>query len=569
MPSLTNHRLGWARWLLVLAFLAIAWQLHDIQVGRGVIYAAQARQMRTVEVFLEEYARGQITDRSGIPLGGEHQANRVVVFPQLMEDPQRDLTTLARILGRQPNLLLNKATNGAFIIPEPPDAARRRALQNAGLPGVFLLPVTLRYGNDPLAVHVTGHLGKINSRDQLARLRADSGKHYELDDWVGKAGLEYFYETRLKGQHPLRRAYLALDAKGRIVKGPGLVVENNGSDPSRRNVRTTIDYNVQRVVEEVMGRHIRRGAVVVMRAGSGDILAMASRPGYHPEPRVLEQTIAAPADEIFLDRSTALFQPGSIFKMVLAAAAIENGLVDGDTMLHCSGAAARPIHCWHEAGHGDISFADAFAHSCNPAFVELGRMLGADTIIRYATALGLADQTVAGYPVPQSGQQNLQLIGQDYNLANSSIGQGPVLVTPVQVAALVNTVASDGIFYTPRLVTGLTGANDHIIEYIDTPEPHRVLEPATARALQEMLRRAVTEGAGRMADLPGPGSAGKTGSAEVAGPESSVNAWFAGYAPADNPRYVVVVLVQDGTSGGETAAPVFRAITERLLNGNG
>lgn len=565
MPALANHRLGLSRWLLVLAFLAAAWQLYNIQVTRGTVYAVQARQMNSAEVSLEEYSRGHITDRNGIPLTGVHSANRVVVFPQLMDEPERDISDLARILKLDAGLLMNKTVDGAFIIPDPPAADRLRALSSANLPGVFVLPVSHRYGTDPLAAHVTGHLGKIDSREQLERLRSAGGKHYDLGDWVGKAGLEFFYESELKGQYPRSRAYLALDARGRIIEGPGLTVDSSGADPARRSVQTTIEYNVQRAVEEVMNKHVSKGAVVVMRAGSGDILAMASRPGYHPAPRHMEEIIKTPAEEIFLDRCTALFQPGSIFKIVLAAAALEKGLVDAKTSFHCAGSAAEPIQCWHEPGHGKISFYDAFAHSCNPSFVELGQALGAETIIKYAAALGLADQAITGYPVKQTMQQDLALIGHDYNLANSSIGQGPVLVTPVQVAAMMNAIASGGIFYTPRLVMGLTGDRDHIIEYIDEPEPRRVLKPDTTRKLQELLRLVITDGAGRKAELPGWGSAGKTGSAETAGQEGAVNAWFVGYAPAENPLFVVTVLVQDGQSGGETAAPVFRAIAERLM----
>lgn len=565
LPALKNHRLAWSRWLLLLAFVAITWQLYNIQVGRGAVLAVQARQMNVEDVLLEEYARGQITDRSGIPLTGVYTANGVVVFPQLMDDPQQDTNTLARILNINPDLLTDKAIDGAYRLTTPLKTAQLHDLQEANLPGVFLLPVSHRYGTSPLAAHVTGHLGKIDSSEQLKQLRSDSGKHYDLGDWVGKTGLEYFYEAQLKGQQPKQLAYLALDARGRIIRGPGLTVETARSDPSRRNVITTIDYHVQQVVEDVMDAQVDSGAVVVMRAGSGEILAMASRPGFHPAPRYMEETIKSPAGDVFMDRNVSLFQPGSVFKVVLAAAALETGLIDNSTKFFCAGSAAEPIHCWYEQGHGEITFQEAFAQSCNPSFVQLGEMLGATKIINYAKALGLADQTITGYPVKQAAQQDLSLIGSEFNLSNSNIGQGPVLVTPVQLAAMINTIASGGIYFTPRLVTGLSDDRNHIMEYIEGPKPRRALQPDTARQLQELMRLTTTEGAGKKADLPVWGSAGKTGSAEVAGEEDTVNAWFAGYAPANNPRYVIVVLAEKGHSGGETAAPVFRAIAEKLL----
>jgi len=564
LAGLKNHRLGWSRWLLVLAFMGIAWQLYNIQVGPGAVLAVQARQMNVEEVLLEEYARGQITDRNGIPLTGVYTANGVVVFPQLMDDPQQDTKTLARILNINPDLLTDKAIDGAYRLTAPLKTAQLQNLQAANLPGVFLLPVSYRYGTDTLAAHVTGHLGKIDSNEQLKQLRSDSGKHYDLGDWVGKTGLEYFYEAQLKGQQPKELAYLNLDARGRIIRGPGLTVETTRSDPSRRNVVTTIDNHVQQIVEDVMDAQVDSGAVVVMQAGSGEILAMASRPGFHPAPRYMEETIKSPAGDVFMDRNIALFQPGSVFKVVLAAAALETGLVNNSAKFFCAGSAAEPIHCWYEQGHGEITFPEAFANSCNPFFVHLGELLGAEQIINYAEALGLADQTITGYPVKQA-QQDLSPIGSAFNLSNSSIGQGPVLVTPVQLAAMINTIASGGIYFTPRLVTGLSDDKDHIMDYIAGPEPRRALQTDTAKQLQELMRLTTTSGAGKKADLPVWGSAGKTGSAEVAGEEDTVNAWFAGYAPANNPRYVIVVLAEKGHSGGETAAPVFRAIAEQLL----
>ncbi|MCG8401895.1 MAG: penicillin-binding protein 2 [Firmicutes bacterium] len=560
-----SNRLFLCRWLLIAAFLAIAGHLYVIQVLQGPAYAVQARQISAQEVVLEDYMRGEIVDRNGVPLSGGYHANRVAVFPGLMDDKEHTLRTLSGILDIRYDQLLQQAGGGAFLTSVPSAGAQQSVLRRNGLPGVFLLPVYQRYGPAPLAAHITGHLGKIESMEQLRRLRSENKKHYALGDWVGKSGLEYFYEGELKGQGPARAAYVTHDALGRIIKGPGLIVTNAGPDPARKNVKTTIDAQVQRVVEEVMDAHIFQGAVVVMRAGGGDILAMASRPGYHPSPARVEDCLRRPAGEIFLDRCTALFQPGSVFKVVLAAAALERESVFHQNTYNCAGSDAEPVHCWFEQGHGAINFADAFAHSCNPAFVQLGQELGPDTIVKYATGLGLDKQNIIGYPAQPEFKQDLSLVGKDYNLANSSIGQGPVLVTPVQVTAMMNAIVSGGTYHAPQLVAGLTDAENRMVYRIDAPEPLRALKPATADRLQEILRRVTASGVGKKAELPGWGTAGKTGSAEVAGPNDTVNAWFTGYAPADTPRFVITVLVQGGQSGSETAAPVFRTIVEKLM----
>lgn len=565
MLNLRRHRMILALWGITLAFGLVAWHLYQIQLVQGAELALQAVKMRSEMVSLEEFTRGEITDRHNIPLTGGYQANRVVVFPSLMQQRDQELKKLAAILNMQPGKLEQKARQGAFYISGPPTGEQYNELRSTPPAGVYLLPVYQRYGDHPLAVHITGHLGKINSYEQYQKLQLNSTKQYHLGDWVGRSGLEFFYERELKGSFPKRLARVPVDARGRVIKGPGLLVDNEAADPARRNVVTTIDYRVQRIVEEVMDAHVAKGAVVVMGVGSGDILAMASRPGYHPAPARMETLVGKPAGDIFVDYCTSLVQPGSVFKIVLAAAALEKGIVDEQTGFYCSGANASPVRCWSDQGHGRISFNDAFALSCNPAFVETGLQLGAATIIKYAGAFGLANQAITGYPVKADPRQDLSLIGKDYNLANSCIGQGPVLVTPVQVAAMINTIASGGIYYQPRLVMGLSDDTGRLVRRFNGPAPRRAIDENTANLLRGLLRRVTVAGVGKKAEVPGWGSAGKTGSAQVTGEEGNIDAWFAGYVPADQPRYVITVLVYGGRSGGETAAPLFREIASRVM----
>lgn len=568
MLNLRRRRMILAFWAMALAFALVTWHLYNIQLVRGNSLALQALEISSEEVALEEFVRGEITDRHNIPLAGGYYANRAVVFPSLMRQKDHELKKLAAILNVKPEELDKKAQRGAFYISRPLTGEQYNALRNAAPAGVYLLPVYQKYGDDPLAVHVAGHLGKIKSTEQYQRLQKNSAKKYHLGDWVGQSGLEFFYERELKGSYPKRLARVPVDARGRVIKGPGLLVNSEGTDPGRRNVVTTIDYRVQRIVEEVMDQHVASGAVVVMQAGGGDILAMSSRPDYHPAPSRMETLVNEPAGDIFVDYCTSLVQPGSIFKIVLAAAAVEKGIVDSRTRFNCAGANAEPVRCWSDGGHGIISFDDAFAVSCNPAFVEIGRRLGAATIIEYAEALGLANQAITGYPVKADARQDLLLIGKRYNLANSCVGQGPVLVTPVQVTALINTIASGGVYYQPRLVMGLSDDAGHLVRQFNGPAPRRAVAEYTADRLRALLRQVTVSGVGKKAEVPGWGSAGKTGSAQVAGEEGPVNAWFAGYVPAERPQYVITVLVRGGKSGGATAAPLFREIASRIMELN-
>ncbi len=565
MLPIQKRRMATSFWLMVLAFGLVLAHLYQIQL-QGYKYARQAFEMGAQGVALEQFSRGEITDWQGLSLTGSNYANRVVVFPALLNEKERQLQQLAAILDMDAEQLKDRARRGAFYIDKTLPESTCTALQQAELPGVKILPVYQRYGSKPLAVHITGQIGKISSLEQFARLQSAGSKAYQLGDWVGQSGLEYFYEQQLKGTLAKRWAGVPVDARGRVIQGPGLLVDSSDSDPGRLNVVTTIDGRVQRIVEDVMDQHIANGAVVVMQAGTGDILAMASRPSYNPEFFQDVSDIDELPEELYVNHCTALFQPGSVFKVVLAAAALEEGLVQPDTVFFCAGAAAQPVRCWSDIGHGRLSFEQAFANSCNPAFVELGQRLGAGTIIKFAAALGLDKQKITGYPVPVDMHQDLSLIAGQYNLANSSIGQGPVLVTPVQVTAMMNAIASGGSYYTPRLVTGLSDDSGRLVRQFNAVQPEQAVSPATAAQLQALLHEVTESGVGQKAALPGVGSAGKTGSAQVNGyDDEKVDAWFAGYVPADNPRYVITVLVRGGQSGGDTAAPLFREIATRSL----
>ena len=565
MLELRKKRIILSFWAMATAFALITWHLYNIQLVKGTSYALQASQIRSQEVVLEEFRRGEITDRNLVSLSGGYYANRIAVFPKLMQNQQQALYQLAQLLGQKPADLYKKARNGGFFLTLNLTSSQLKALKAAPPEGVFLLPVYMRYGDKPLAAHITGHLGKISGNEQFQQLQQNSSKKYNLGDWVGQAGLEYFYEEELKGTFPQRWARIAVDARGRVINGEGLNVNTTGADPMRRNVVTTIDRRIQQIVEAAMDEHIKNGAVVVMKAGSGDILAMASRPYYDPSPDMIGRSFNSRQGDVYIDHCTSLFQPGSVFKVVLAAAAIDLGKVEMNEDFTCLGAKASPVSCWLDEGHGLIAFHQAFAQSCNPVFVEIGRRLGADTIISYASAFGLSNQSIAGYPLKRDKRQNLAAIGAKYNLANSSVGQGPVLVTPVQVTAMMNTVASGGLYYPPRLVVGVTDNQGSFVRKIKQPEPARAISKYTAKIMQDLLREVTNTGVGRQAQVAQWGSAGKTGSAQLAGSDEMVDAWFSGFTPADNPEYVITVLVHGGISGGTTAAPIYKEIAEKIM----
>jgi penicillin-binding protein 2 len=514
-------------------------------------------------VSLENAPRGEILDRNSVPLTGARKEDRVIVFPVAVADKPETASGLAEILSVDRSVIDSCLKGGACFLPYIVTPAQKAAIRQKDWSGVMVLAVQFRYGERTLAPQTLGYLGRISSSEEYLNLTKNSRKIYRYDDMVGKTGLELIYEEELKGGCPEQAVRVFADARGNLLGDPGFEVEEHAADRLRRDLILTLDARIQKVVEDTLDRQAVKGAIVVMEAGSGDILAMAGSPRFDPfQP---ELKLAAQEDGNYFDHSVSLYQPGSVFKIVIAAAALEEGTDSLNSHFNCRGEKEELISCWNKTGHGEIDFTHAFINSCNPSFVRIGLNLGAPKIIEYARRLGMENQAVIGYPVPFDRRQDLNLIGAPYNLVNSSVGQGPVLASPMQVASLVNTMVSGGIYREPRLVKEIR-KNGGSVEKEFLPDPGKVaISAETAGKLRSLMESVVDEGTGKEAAVPFYGSAGKTGSAQIDG-QSTTNAWFAGYAPRVNPRFIAVVMLEGGGSGGESAAPVFREIMEQILH---
>ncbi len=557
----TGKRVVFLFYFFMIPFLLLLSRLYFIQVEKEDYYMAKAIRSETQTVPLEEFPRGDILDRNMYPLTGPVASNRLIVFPLLIKDPDLLSKELAAVLKVDRNSLLPALSKNPCVLPYKITSSAAKAIQQMNWPGVLVLPVTQRYGAEPLAVQVVGHLGKIQTKEELGLKNKDG---FRIDDWVGKTGLELFYNNELMASAAGGYARIYTDARSKFLEGLGVEVNYNHIDGGRVNLVTTIDSDIQRVVEKIMNEHIKNGAVIVMDVKTGDLLAMGSRPKYNPDPLKIEEYLNG-NPEAFLDQCTMLFTPGSLFKIVTACAALQDGCVAEDDYFYCQGLKEKPIPCWNKFGHGRISFRDAFAQSCNPVFVETAEKLGAEKLIACAKSFGLDNQKIIGYDIPYDKRQNLNLIASPYNLANSSVGQGPVLATPVQISVMMNTIANDGVYMQPRLVRELQ-TNDGVIKSsFPVGEGSLAISPQTALELKKLLSLVTTEGIGREAYVKKYGSAGKTGTAQLGEEEKGVYYWFCGYAPIDQPRYVVTVLVKEGIKDGQTAAPVFREIMDRIL----
>ena len=402
-----------------------------------------------------------------------------------------------------------------------------------------------RYLPVPIAVHLLGYLDGEGS--------GVSGLEYAYDDVLARAGDEAVISC-------------VTTAQGRLLSGskPDVQIETPGT---QQGVQLTLDADIQRLCEGVAALTMERGCIVVMDTQTGEILASVSMPEY--DPRNVAKSIQAD-DTSLINRTLSPFSAGSVFKVVLAAAAYENGL---DWFTHtCTGSvevAGQTYRCAQGRAHGTVNLREALEQSCNCYFVELGQVLGGSRILLEAEKFGFG-QACAVAPGLKSNAgvlpaaESLENVGQ---LALFSFGQGGLTATPLQITAMMNTVADGGTYYTPRFVRGVTDDTRQIVTPLQIPEPESVLDADTARILRSMLQSVVEEGIGGDAAPQEQAAGGKTGTAQTGQyteqREELLNYWFSGFYPADTPRYTITVL-QDGVLEPEYSSA---AIFARVANG--
>ncbi len=555
--------------ILIFFGLFLGGKLVFIQLVKGKAYSHRAVSMQRRFIREEPVPRGDILDRNLQSLTDTRAGLALVLFPGLVADMGRVRDGMRSVFGDVYNL--DQLPAGGIwekpvVLNTFTSFEQAAQVQRLNLPGLYIVPLTIRYGPNSLARHIVGHLTAAGKTfvpvfgGQNGFSRAETG-------YSGDAGIEREYDPELSYGESSSFWSLFYDARGNLVPGLSFKKVELGQPANRYSVVLTLDKELQAKVESIMDRKVGRGAVVVMDALTGEVLAAASRPNYRQD-RVQQYLIEEHAP--LLNRVFNNYYPGSVFKIVVAAAALEEGLVQPDEVFNCTGSyrfkSGLEIPCWKAEGHGRISFARAFAFSCNPAFIEVALRLGRERLWEYAKAFGLEDDAVAGYSLPI--YESVDIGHSAGDLANAAVGQKGVRISPLKVAAMTAVIASGGTWHSPRLVDSVVDGRGRIVETVPGETPRRVISVETAKKVQAMMELTTTEGTGKRAWLPG-GAAGKTSSAETGQLDKQgkriINAWFTGYVPLKEPRYVITVLVEGGNYGGKVAAPIFREIGEYLL----
>jgi len=582
--------------LVVLVFGILIMRLWFLQIVNGSAYRAKSEHNR---IRLHDIAafRGMISDRKGRVLVDNRPSYDLYIIPEEVPDRPQLLKRLSRFGGLDSEDARRKLDKAARGYPFKPVCLKRGISRDElakiethrfDLPGVMIkVRPERQYFYEGLASHVLGYLGEINE-DQL---RGGKFRGTKSGDLIGKTGVERKWQTLLNGVRGGEQ--VEVDAVGRRIE-----VLSRRPPVSGANICLTIDKDLQILAEKaLLGKH---GAIVAMDPSNGEVLALASSPSYNSNlfiqglDKKAWQNIVSSKDFPLQNRAmTSQYPPGSVFKIVVALAGLEEGVISPEEEIFCNGTFSLGkgrYRCWKKYGHGKVNFHRALKESCDVYFYNVGRKLGVDKIAQYARRLGLGRRTGINLDHEKSGliptsEWKLRRWGvpwQGGETISTSIGQSFVLTTPIQVAALISAVFNEGHMFTPQVTKWVRKADgESLFEF----SPQLAGKAGIRQGYLDLVRNALIgvvnqpHGTGSKARIEGLIVAGKTGTAQVVAlkkekdskPESEIpwkfrdHAWFVAVAPADMPKIAVAVLIEHGGHGGSAAAPIAKELIEAYL----
>jgi penicillin-binding protein 2 len=536
--------------------------------------------------------RGNIFARNGEVLVDNRPSFDLTLIPQDTPDSATVLEKISFLLEEDKNVFENKLLKKKKRPPFEPVTLKQELAWNqmslvlanrVDLHGISINVVAKRhYCLGTAAGHLLGYLGEID----IGELKKAKFNNYSLGNLIGKDGVEKWAETYLKGQPGGLQT--EVDARGHLKKILAEIEPVAGS-----NVYLSLDAKAQTIAEKMLQN--KTGAVVAMDPHNGDILVMTSSPCFDPNllSRGIDakdwQALITNDQHPLLNRALQSQQPpGSVFKIFVAIAALENKVIDPNKKLFCPGhfrLGNRVFHCWKEGGHGWVDMQRAIIESCDVYFYQIGLQLGIETISKYAKMLGLGEET--GFEIKKekkglvpSSDWKEKMYGipwQKGETLNTSIGQGFLLTTPIQIAASFCGIVNGGMIPKPRTVLKIEGKDDTLFLQPKTRKMFSLSEETFA-IIKNALVGVVNDpkGTGASSKIESVLVAGKTGTAQTLSrvltkEDESItkyqdHAWFVAFAPADDPKIVVAVLVEHGGHGGSTAAPIAREVIKSYLN---
>ncbi len=578
VPEDVKQRLNWLLIFIVICFSVLVISLWYLQMIKGEEFKERAVE-NCIRSLVEDAPRGRIYDRQEKLLVTNRPVVVVSIIPAEVDDLEKLSERLSKVIGISPEkisqTIKNYRENPFKPVKILDDCSTNKIIEieerKDELKGVVLEVKPRRdYLYHDFAAHSLGYVGEIDKEE----LQQFGNPKFQGGDIIGKAGLEKYYDDILRGEKGGKE--VEVDALGQEIA----TLLHQKPVPGKDLV-LTIDRDLQLYGENLLFG--KKGSIVVSDPNSGEILALVNRPSFSPNIFANGisssdwQRLSSDADYPLTNRSVqGVYSPGSIFKVVTAIAALEEGVTDRKRKIYCSGTfelAGQVFTCWKETGHGGLSIVDGIAHSCNIYFYTLGKDLGIERYNKYMQKFGLGEKTSIDLPAEAIGtipsvqwkRREVKEIWFPGDTINLSIGQGYLLLTPLQVHNLITTIAAEGEVFKLHLVKKIISVDGETVEEIK-PEIYKKVDFSsdTFKIIKEGLRQTILKGTGWRANIKELAVAGKTGTAQ--NPQGETHAWFIGFAPYEDPEICITVFLENGGEGGEAAAPIARAMLEKYFS---
>lgn len=573
-------RLSALQYVTAAVFAVLVGSFWVLQIAQHDRYQemAENNHQRTLPL---RAPRGVVFDRDGRVLVENRHSFSISIVREHTKDINRTVSLLSSVLGlqessvrdiverhkREPSYRPIVVVQDATLAQVAAVSARRLDTE---LPGVVVEQVPTRQYPSTLASHLFGYVGEVSDVQVATADELRSG------DIVGQAGIEKKYNPMLMGQDGARR--VVVNSTGREIR----ILEEVRPTEGQR-LQLTIDYDLQKAVEDAFAASGFNGAAVILDPSDGGVLAFASLPSYDPNAfasgidRSTWAALTSDEERPLNDRAIqGTFSPGSTFKMAVALAALEEGIITPDFTVNCPGFGnfyGRDFKCWKHSGHGPMDLAHAIQNSCDVYFYTIGNMLGVDKINKWATLLGLGVKSGIDLPnerqglVPSTTWKRERMKEKWYagETISVSIGQGQVSVTPVSMAVYMATLANGGTRVTPHLLKAIDRGDGWEPKPPPAPQSKIDINPQMLQAIRDGLWMAVNvaPGTGAAAKIEGHDVAGKTGSAQVISNAGRLatrstknlrdHGWFVFFAPRDNPKIAGVIFTEHGIHGPNAA----------------
>lgn len=584
--------------LVIFVFICLSMRIWYLQILKWQYLTGLSENNRVRMVSLPAY-RGMIKDRNGETLVSIRPSFNLYITPEDAGNSDSSLDLLAKkIKFKRGKLKKNIGREKSFKdILIKADISREEVAfveeNNMRLPGIKIKAEPLRnYVYKDLMSHTLGYLGEISK----SKLKNTNNPFYSQGDFVGKNGLENVFESTLRGKKGHKE--VEADVSGRELKTIRKLPSESGN-----NLILTLDVKVQEELEKAMTstpEKIVNGSAVVIKVQTGEILAIASKPTFNPNKFAAGITLGnwrkLINDEMHPLQNRSIhsqYPPGSTYKIAVAYAALEEGVIDPETTIYCPGhfkLGRGRYRCWKKNGHGTVNLHDALVQSCDVYFYTVGHRMGIDTLARYAKKFGFGSPTGVGLSREKNGlvpstQWKLKnrkkpwLLGETIS---ASIGQGYNLVTPLQQANMMAAVANGGMLLKPYLVKRIEEPDGKTVkEFFPEIRGQIAGSSANLEVIRNALRDVVNgaRGTGKRSRLKNIIVSGKTGTVQVVRMKSNEelekedeipykyrdHAWFVAFAPYEKPEIAVAVLVEHGGHGGTTAAPIAQKIFKKYF----